>query len=56
MSAFFFICEYLGITPCEFFDVDSNNPQKLQSVIVDMKRLNDEQLENISSIVKGLIK
>lgn len=56
MSAFFFICEYLGVTPCEFFDIDSNNPQKLQAVIGDMKQLNDTQLENISSIVKGLIK
>ena len=25
---FFYICEYLGITPSEFFDTESNNPEK----------------------------
>ena len=56
MTGFFYICEYLGIKPVEFFDTDSNNPEKLQALINDLKRLDDTQLENISSIVKGLIK
>lgn len=56
MTGFFFICEYLGITPSEFFDTDSKNPQKLQSLLNDLKHLDDSQLDNISSIVKGLIK
>lgn len=56
MTGFFYICEYLGIKPVEFFDTDSNNPEKLQALINDLKHLDDAQLENISSIVKGLIK
>ncbi len=56
MTGFFYICEYLGIKPVEFFDTDSNNPEKLQALINDLKLLDDTQLENISSIVKGLIK
>ncbi len=56
MTGFFYICEYLGIKPVEFFDMESNNPEKLQALINDLKRLDDSQLENISSIVKGLIK
>ncbi len=56
MTGFFYICEYLGINPAEFFDIDSNNPEKLQALINDLKQLDDTQLENISSIVKGLIK
>ncbi len=56
MSGFFYICEYLGIKPVEFFDTESKNPEKLQSLINDLKRLDDSQLENISYIVKGLIK
>lgn len=56
MSGFFYICEYLGISPNEFFDTDSKNPEKLQFLINDLKHLNDAQLDSISSIVKGLIK
>ena len=28
MMGFFYICEYLGITPKEFFDTDNVNPEK----------------------------
>lgn len=56
MASFFYICEYLNITPSEFFEYDNNSPEKLNSLIDDLKKLDDIQLENISSIVKGLIK
>ena len=56
MSGFFYICEYLGISPNEFFDTDSKNPEKLQFLINNLKHLIDAQLDSISSIVKGLIK
>ena len=29
MHAFFFICEYLGVTPAQFFDKDNQNPALL---------------------------
>lgn len=56
MAIFFYICEYLNITPAEFFDLDSKNPEKLQSLIEDLKKLDDKQLESIAEIVKGLAK
>ncbi len=56
MALFFFICEYLEITPQEFFDFDSKDPHKLDELIEYLKKLDDEQLENIIGIVKGLIK
>lgn len=56
MAIFFYICEYLNITPAEFFDLDSKNPEKLQSLIEDLKKLDDKQLESIAEIVKGLTK
>ena len=55
MAIFFYICEYLEVTPAEFFDTDSKNPMKLQSLIEDLKRLDDKKLDNIAEIVKGLI-
>jgi len=56
LDGIFFICEYLGVTPSEFFDMESSNPSKLDSIIKDMKKLNDQQLETISILVKDLIK
>ncbi len=56
MDAFFYICEYLGVTPDDFFDEGATNPAKLNEIISDMKKLNDEQLDTIAALVKGLIK
>ena len=56
MQVFFYICEYLCVTPCEFFDIGVKNPEKINRIIENMSKLNDSQLDNISSIVEGLIK
>lgn len=56
MSVFFYICEFLGVTPSEFFDLESKNPTKLDSIIKDLKCLDDKQLETIASLVKGLVR
>lgn len=56
MSAFFFICEYLNITPQEFFDTDSKQPEQIRNLTENLKRLDSQQLSNISAIVEGLIK
>jgi transcriptional regulator with XRE-family HTH domain len=55
MSAFFFICDYLGMTPMEFFETDSENPAKIREITNNLKFLNDEQLNSINVIVKGLL-
>ena len=54
MSVFFFICEYLDVSPQEFFDVDSNHPKELNDFINKAKHLDDEQFKNISGIVNAL--
>ena len=56
MSVFFYICEYLNISPSDFFDLENENPERLQALISDLKRLDDEQLENIASLVRGLLR
>lgn len=56
MSVFFFICEYLNITPSAFFDEENENPEKLQKLIADLKKLDDEQLDTISTLVRGLLR
>lgn len=56
MNSFFFICEYLNITPSEFFEIDVHNPEKLSELIPYLKQLNNEQLDHITAIVKDLAK
>ena len=52
---FFFICEYLEITPGAFFDSESSNPRKLDALIADLKKLSERQLDTVSALVKELI-
>ena len=54
LQGFFYICDYLGITPSEFFDLESKNPTKLDAIVKDLKRLNDKQLDTLSTLVKDL--
>lgn len=54
MSVFFYICDYFGLTPKEFFDTDIVNPTKAQELLSAASRLNGEQLDHLIAIVKGL--
>lgn len=56
MSVFFYICEYFGITPKEFFDTDATNPTKLNELLEICKGLNSSQLENLIAIAKDIKK
>ena len=56
LDGFFFICEYLEITPSEFFDMSAKNPTKLDAIVEDMKKLTDRQLDTIASLIKELAK
>ena len=55
LTGIFYICDYLEVTPSEFFDLESKNPSKLDSIIKDLKHLDDKQLDTISTLVKDLI-
>ena len=56
MSSFFYICEYLNITPGSFFDSETDNPEQLQQLIQKMKKLNEEQLASIENLVDGIVR
>lgn len=56
LSGIFFICEYLGITPKDFFDVDSGNPSKAKELYEIAKSLSNEQLDSLINLAKGLKK
>ena len=56
LSGVFYICEYLGITPSQFFDLDAPNPTWISSIVEDLKCLNDAQLELIALLIKEVLK
>ena len=51
MSVFFYICDYLKVTPQEFFDLESRAPDRLSEITAKLKRLNPEQLALVSKLV-----
>lgn len=56
LSGIFYICEYLGITPKDFFDIEVKNPSKATELYTVAKGLTDEQLSNLIALAKGLRK
>ena len=55
MEAFFNICEYLNITPQEFFDDGVEQPERLRGLVEDLHRLDSSQLAVVSAVVSGLL-
>ena len=41
LSEFFAICDYFGITPAEFFDEKTSNPELVQKAVEGLKQLDD---------------
>lgn len=52
MQSFFYICEYLGVTPKEFFDDENADPTALREFIQEARRLDEKSLEYILGIMK----
>lgn len=54
LTGLFYIYEYLGITPKEFFDTETENPTKARELLAVAKGLNSEQLDHLIAIASGL--
>ena len=54
ITAFLYICEYLGISPKEFFDEENTNPKLIQDITNELKKFNNEQLISIFSLLKNV--
>ena len=54
LPVFFTICEYLGITPQEFFDFGNTHPSDITQLIEKMKMLNETQVKHITDLVDDL--
>ena len=53
-SGFVYICEYLGVTPQEFFDTNDIHPTQSKEIATEIKKLPSEYADHILQIIKGL--
>ena len=57
MTEFFSICDYLGITPVEFFSAQVVNPKLMNETLCKLEQLNEEDLaltlRNIERLLKS---
>ena len=54
MNGFFYICEYLGITPQEFFSTQTNAPKKVTQITQSLGKLSPEKAEHILQLIHDL--
>jgi transcriptional regulator with XRE-family HTH domain len=51
ISEFLYMCEYLGVTPGEFFDTEMSNPALIHEAAGIMKTMNDEDLKAVIALL-----
>lgn len=56
MAGFFYICEYLGITPQEFFDTKTISPTKAAEIMQEIGKLTPDRADHILQVIKDLTK
>ena len=54
MAEFLYICEYFNITPKEFFDEDTKNPELINDFISISKGLSNDDLFVLISMAKRM--
>lgn len=54
MQSFFYICEYLGVTPQEFFDEGNACPVRLRELTDEAKRLDESALVHLLALMREL--
>ena len=54
MTGFLYICEYLDITPQEFFDVNTNAPKKAKELLYEFEKLTPKQAAHVLEVIKDL--
>lgn len=54
MENFFLICEFLGVTPREFFDYEAENPRETDEIYDRFKRLKANEREVIIKMMETM--
>ena len=56
LKEFFGICDYFGITPQQFFDDGTANPELIQKAIEGMKRLDEGDMLMLLGIINRMLR
>ena len=54
MTIFFYICEYLGLSPSEFFKVESKSPLKVQELLKLCENLDGSEIDILISMAEKM--
>lgn len=54
LAEFLYICDYLGISPVDFFDEESAYPEQINRIAEKMKTLSEADLNIIETLVDRL--
>jgi hypothetical protein len=54
MSEFLVICDYLDITPRDFFDTGTENPILIREITEKLTRFHDEDLQLLLAIINRM--
>ena len=55
LSLFFYICDYLGVTPSEFFNTEILAPGASSQLFEKLQQLSSTKLSHISALVDDLL-
>ena len=56
MTVFFYICEYFGIHPKDFFDDKKEHHEIIRSILDDLSKMNGDQLLHIAAVIKDVVR
>ena len=56
MSTFFYICEYLDITPKDFFDEENPHPKPINDFVDILKQLKEDDFSALMNMAHQLNK
>jgi len=54
MAGFFYICDYLGITPMEFFDWETQSPSLASEIKKEAKKLPPEKAAHVLQLLRDI--
>ncbi|MDD5932007.1 MAG: helix-turn-helix domain-containing protein [Oscillospiraceae bacterium] len=56
MKEFFSICDYLEVTPQQFFDESAQNPELIQKALEGMRQLDEDDMLMLLGIINRMLK
>ncbi len=54
LTGFFYICDYLEITPQEFFDINTESPDRSKELLREFNKLTAKQAEHLLEVIRDI--